>query len=589
MPTAPSPDGRRWKAAALRLTLALAAVLPGLGAAACGSASAAAPDSAAGSPPGEATSFVSARDAYESAHALYRSAEYAQAQTELDGALRSLNYVLTNSRDRTIRKAAADLHRRVGSLRLACTRAMEKERERLILIGPPLPPELAREREDARAAAAEEAAVVAEADSVPGIGEADAESEAPGGIAEAPAELVLDAAAMVPEIEPVQNSRVRKWVEFYTGRGRTTFEKWLRRSGLYMEWMKEILRSEGLPTDLVHLVFVESGFNPQARSRSHAVGPWQFIRGTAKLFGLKVDRWVDERKDPELATQAAARYLKHLYALFDSWPLALASYNAGEGAVVRAISRQGTNDFWQLKLPKQTREYVPQFLACLSIAREPARYGFDTVEPEPRLEFDTVHLPGPVDLKAVAAACGASLDSLRALNPAFLRTAAPVGPTGVVTLRVPSGTGDQLLAGLESGAVDLPQVQTPPEPTYLRHKVRRGESLSTVAHRYRVTIREIAEANDLSPRAHLRIGQVLRVPNRDALVAARPPRPSAGGSVPVYGGVKTIRIEPGDTLGGIAQRYGTDVKTLRALNNLRPRQHIRAGGKLKVPVPADGG
>jgi len=561
--------------------VALAAVLTGLGAAAFANEPPSAADAAA-PPPGEATSFVDARDGYERAYALFRAGDYALAQAELDDAIRSLNYVLTTADDVSVRRAAADLHRRVGSLRLSCTRRLEQEKQILLTVGPPLPPELEQERQ----AAGREPA------------EADTAAAAP--------ELELDIAAMVPEIEPVQNTRVQKWVEFYTGRGRGTFERWLKRSGLYMDQMKDILRREGLPTDLVHLVFVESGFNPQARSRSHAVGPWQFIRGTAKIFGLKMDRWIDERKDPERATYAAARYLKHLYALFDSWPLALAGYNAGEGTVVRAISRQGTNDFWQLNLPKQTRDYVPQFLACLSIARDPERYGFHTVEREAPLAYDTVQLPGPVDLQSVAAACGSSLETLRGLNPALLRHAAPNGPGGLVTLRVPPGTGSRFQSDLASGAVSLPEVKTPPDPPYVRHKVKRGETLAGLGTRYGVSQSEIARANGLSKKARLKRGQVLRIPNGDVPVGLASPtprtaataapapttatrsRPESGDALPVYAGTKTIRVRQGDTLGAIAERYGTDVKTLRALNDLRPRQAIRAGAKLKVPVGGGG-
>ena len=191
-------------------------------------------------------------------------------------------------------------------------------------------------------------------------------------------------------------------MDFFMGAGRSTFERWLKRSGRYMDLFRSVLQREGLPPDLVHLVFVESGFNLNARSVSAAVGPWQFLRSTGKFFGLTVDQWVDERKDPEKATVAAARYLKHLYGIFGDWPLALASYNAGEGTVLRAIKAQGTTNYWDLKLPRQTEDYVPQFMAALTIARDPARYGFDSVELDDPMAFDEVALKGPVDLRAVA-------------------------------------------------------------------------------------------------------------------------------------------------------------------------------------------
>jgi membrane-bound lytic murein transglycosylase D len=606
MLTAPRPLGPTSLVIAGLLALAAVSVPAGPGAAAPASdpTQAIEPEAPPAAQPSEATSFIDARDAYERAQALYRTADYAQALSELDDAIRSLNSVLTRSADLGMRRAAGDLLRRVGSLRLACTRSMEKEKQQILLVGPPAPGGVGAASAPAAPAAAGDSSVAGASPGAPtpdaaglnGPGDPDSDPGLPGGTS-------LDAAEPTPEIESVDNRRVQKWVDFYTGRGRATFEKWLKRSGLYMEWMKGILRSEGLPTDLVHLVFVESGFNPNARSRSHAVGPWQFIRGTAKLFGLKVDNWIDERKDPERATLAAARYLKHLYALFESWPLALASYNAGEGTVVRAISRQGTKDFWQLDLPAQTRDYVPQFLACLSIARQPERYGFEGVEREQPLSFDTVQIPGPVDLNAIAAACGASLETLRVLNPAVLRYAAPGDPLGTVTLRVPAGTGANLLDGLKSGAISLPEVHTPSTPPFARHKVRRGESLQTIAHRYRVDVDDLASANGLSSKAHVRRGQVLRVPRWDDAALARfPSRPpalqSAGGSrtggaahaaeARLYGGTKLVRIRPGDTLDGIADRYGTDVRTLRVLNGLRPKQHIKAGGKLRVPVDNEG-
>src|SRR5262249_12484347 len=189
-----------------------------------------------------------------------------------------------------------------------------------------------------------------------------------------------DAAEMnrpaVADIERQLNADVLKYIAVVTAAGRSTFERWRKRSGRYMDMFRSVLQKEGLPPDLVHLCFVESGFNINARSYAAAVGPWQFMRSSAQLFGLNVNQWVDERKDPEKATVAAARYLKHLYGIFGDWPLALASYNAREGTVMRAIKAQGTTNYWELRLPKQTEEYVPQFMAALAIARDPVKYGF---------------------------------------------------------------------------------------------------------------------------------------------------------------------------------------------------------------------
>ncbi|HMI31491.1 MAG TPA: transglycosylase SLT domain-containing protein, partial [Candidatus Limnocylindrales bacterium] len=249
-----------------------------------------------------------------------------------------------------------------------------------------------------------------------------------------------------PQLKPVKaerNDRVDKWMDFFTGRGRDQFQVWLVRSGGYMELLTRNLRAEGVPEELASLVFVESGFNMHARSMARAVGPWQFIRGTAKIFGLKMTPYVDQRRDPELSTRAAARYLRRLYGMFDgSWPLALAAYNSGEGTVQRAIRRQGTDDYWSLKLPRETQEYVPQFLAAMEISSDPERYGFE-LPPNSPFRFDEVLIRGPVDLKLVSGITSIPLDDLKQLNPMFVRHRSPAGKDGTA-IRVPPGKGDEV-------------------------------------------------------------------------------------------------------------------------------------------------
>lgn len=390
----------------------------------------------------------------------------------------------------------------------------------------------------------------------------------------------LDDGAIPVESHPM----VDKWVVYFTGRGRPTFERWLERSGRYMDSMKAILEKEGVPTDLVHVVFVESGFNPQAKSVASAVGPWQFIRGTANLFGLKVNSWVDQRKDPEASTVAAARYLKHLHGLFNSWPLALASYNAGEGAVGRAIKRQGTRDFWSLRLPEETRNYVPKFMAVLAISRDPSRYGFDRVAIAEPLAFDEVTIPGPVDLRALAEACGTDVAKIRELNPQFLRGAAPA-QGNEVTIRVPDGAGEELMESLADGSLTLPKVATPADPAVLRHKVKRGESLKALSLRYGVPASTIARANKLGKSARLRVGRTLRIPMG---------RFQMGESSRVAGGrsgkgkvaaakSRTVHVTRGQTLSEIAAVHGVSVAQLRRANGLTARQSLQAGQRLKIP------
>jgi membrane-bound lytic murein transglycosylase D len=325
-----------------------------------------------------------------------------------------------------------------------------------------------------------------------------------------------------------RNERVDKWLDFFTGRGREQFQRWLQRSGGYMDLLTRNLRAEGVPEELANLVFVESGFNMQARSVARAVGPWQFIRGTAKLFGLKMTPYVDQRRDPELATRAAARYLRRLYEMFDgSWPLALAAYNSGEGTVQRAIRRQGTDDYWSLDLPRETEDYVPQFMAAMEIASDPERYGFE-LPPHSPFKFDEVTIRGPVDLKVVSLLTSIPVDELRVLNPMFVRHRAPAGNNGT-SIRVPKGTGDDVQALLESSyhpkglskaelreaarahRLELRRSPRRSSRSGGTHVVRRGETLSEIGKRYGKSPASLARLNGIQNAAQVRAGQRLRL------------------------------------------------------------------------------
>jgi membrane-bound lytic murein transglycosylase D len=418
-------------------------------------------------------------------------------------------------------------------------------------------------------------------------------------------EGVLNAPATGSIVPDATNPQVLKWVEFFTTGGRSTFERWLHRSGRYMEMFRKALQKEGLPPDLVHLVFVESGFNLNARSVSAAVGPWQFLRGTARMFGLTVNQWVDERKDPEKSTVAAARYLKHLYSMFGDWPLAIASYNAGEGTVMRAIQRQGTSNYWDLKLPRQTEEYVPQFMAVVEIMRDPEKYEFDGVVLDDPMEFDQVALTGPVDLRALARLADCTYEELKALNPAVLQHAAN-GSTGFTMVRVPHGKGEALMAKLREGE-KLPAVDLT-----VRHKVRRGETLQKIANQYHVSATRLALANGIGRRHPLRRGTILTVPASLTTPAVAKlenddPRAStgyvpAGGYTPrkvivgqsISEGRVVHVVRKGETLAAIAQKYGVTVEDIRKWNRLTTKV-VRRGTRLKIrtgevppaPVAAD--
>ena len=416
---------------------------------------------------------------------------------------------------------------------------------------------------------------------------------------------VLNARAIdaLDTLEPQDHELVTKWMDFFMGAGRSTFERWLKRSGRYMDLFRSVLQREGLPPDLVHLVFVESGFNLNARSVSAAVGPWQFLRSTGKLFGLTVDSWVDERKDPEKATVAAARYLKHLYGIFGDWPLAIASYNAGEGTVLRAIKAQGTTNYWDLKLPRQTEDYVPQFMAALTIARDPARYGFESVELDDPMAFDEVALKGPVDLRAVARMADCSYEELKTLNPAVLHASAR-GAGGITTLRVPPGKGGALMQRLQNGE-RLPAVNLT-----LKHKVRKGETLQQIATQYSVGAKDLARINGIGKKRPLRRGMLLtvpgsmRAPTPQVIDPATDPRASTayvparqlGLPASLVGhstteGRTAVTVERGETLASIAARYGVSPQDLMRWNRLKSARVTR-GMRLKMrtsdAIVADG-
>ncbi len=317
-----------------------------------------------------------------------------------------------------------------------------------------------------------------------------------------PREFTFDTAHF--DMPLVMNDRVEGAIRYYTGRARNPFTLWLLRSGRYQHMMQDILASYGLPRDLVWLSLVESGFSPWAYSRAHAAGPWQFIKATAKLYGLRVTWWVDERRDPVKATHAAARYLKDLYQELGTWPLALASYNCGEGRVRRAMRRERTDDFWALRrLPRQTRHFIPRYMAAAIIGKNPEAFGFD-VERHPPLEYETITLDGTVDLRLTAECLGIDYQQLRELNPELTRWCTPPGDPHY-DLRVPVGLTPRYLAHMGTIRRSAPD-------TYKEHRVTQGESLWRISRRYGVPIAVLAEVNGIRNKSRIRIGQIIMVP-----------------------------------------------------------------------------
>ena len=316
-----------------------------------------------------------------------------------------------------------------------------------------------------------------------------------------------------------------RFVQLFTGRLKTFFEEGLGRGMQYLPMIQSVFRAEGLPLDLAYVPLVESAFKPTAMSRAKARGIWQFLRGTGLANGLTHDWYVDERVEPEKATLAAAKYLKTLHTMFNgNWPLALASYNAGPGRVQRAIQRSGRTDFWKLAastrhLPRETRDYVPAIMAAIIIARDPAQYGMN-VRPIETPRFETVTLSAAVDLRRIAGWIGTPAQAIQGLNPELRRWTTPIRATDY-ELKVPDGTGDIVRAHLAQA--------DPDELAPLDwHTVKKGETLVSVARNLRVRRTDLAEANYLSTRARLLIGQRLIIPRAPTLLlASRPRQPAA--------------------------------------------------------------
>lgn len=301
--------------------------------------------------------------------------------------------------------------------------------------------------------------------------------------------------------------KVTFYIEYFTTQERDLFQMWLDRAGPYIPLIREIFREEGLPEDLALLPLIESGFKVDARSPKKATGLWQFMASTGTLYGLKVNKWVDERKDPIKSTRAAARHLKDLYNAFGTWPLALASYNAGSGKVKRALVTTRSSDFWEMGqsrvLKAETRNYIPKFMAVLIIAKNPEVFGF-TFSEEPSIRYDIVEVPGGMELTNIAKDAGTDYRSLRGLNPELKSNILPFDRP-YYTLRLPEGRGAVFLENYNN----LPFSQ---RIVYREHTVKKGDTVYSIAGRYGTGVAAIREANHLNRRYMIAPGDVLLVP-----------------------------------------------------------------------------
>lgn len=415
-------------------------------------------------------------------------------------------------------------------------------------------------------------------------------------------ELDHDLAQLQAEYDiPIEvNEAVVRYVRFFQSRAaRPHFVKWLGRSHKYLDRYRAILRDEGLPEDTVYLAMIESGFGNFAYSRARASGPWQFIAGTGKMFGLKQDFWVDERRDPEKSARAAARYLKQLLQQTGDWRLAWAGYNAGVGRIFKA-KKKGYDDFWEMAATKgrkvlraETKGYVPKLMAAAIISKHPEAFGFreEEIERGRWAEYEEVQIPSATLLSVVAKAAEVSERDLIDLNPELRRACTPPRP---YALKIPKGQAEKF-------AQAWPALQGKVRMTFAAHVVRRGDTIGAIAARHGVPAQGIMEMNGLRSATRLRVGQELVIPKPigGALAAARTPEPtrrpeasaraiavkvSRASAAPAERPRTNVRVRPGDTLWSISRKFGVEMDDLCRWNGIEdPRSHkLLVGAQLVV-------
>ncbi len=397
-----------------------------------------------------------------------------------------------------------------------------------------------------------------------------------------------DRRSFLPPVKLPRTRSVERVIRYFHTRGRKTMQTWLNRAGEMIPIMQPILREEGLPDEIVYLAMIESGFNPRAYSWAHASGPWQFIASTARRFGITVNWWFDERRDPMLSTRAAAKYLRNLYERYGDWFLALAAYNCGERRIDREIKRSGRN-FWRMRhLPRQTRNYIPTFIAAVIIAGDPVKFGFKSPQMNYWPDLDTVTVTECVDIAELAKCAGIDERTFRKYNPSLIRWCTPPDMKRI-RIRVPSGAVEN---GFWTRYAAIPPNK---KVSYIRHRVRRGEALSSIARRYGVSMRAIMNhpKNRIRNPHRIKAGQILMIPGGVATRGRRIHDEPTDLSQNRFHVVKR-----GETLSEIAEMYGLSLSKLKRINNLYgkrfiyPKQRIRLYGaatRVQTGPTADAG
>jgi membrane-bound lytic murein transglycosylase D len=386
------------------------------------------------------------------------------------------------------------------------------------------------------------------------------------------------------DIPIVFNDAVKYYVRYFTNEKRKVFANWLRRSKRYVPIITEILRKNNMPEDLVYLAMIESGFNPKAYSPANACGPWQFIYATGGRYGLKVNYWIDERRDPEKSTVAAAKYLRDLFKQFGHWYLAAAGYNAGEGRIERAIEKHNTNDFWELykynTLPRETKNYIPQLIAAAVIAKEPEKYGFGSITFEDPIRFVEIKVPHATPLTAIAKASSLDLASVRSYNPELVRGITPPG-TGDYEIKLPYPIDTLKFTERLEDALDGERKVK----SVITHKVKKSDTLPKIAKKYGVKNEDIQLVNNCEDELKIKPGMVIAIPkftgpvktvvakdlNKESEPSSKDRVKKNKESTQVKSEKTKIHhiVKKGETLASISDKYGVDIADLKSINKLK--------------------
>jgi membrane-bound lytic murein transglycosylase D len=373
------------------------------------------------------------------------------------------------------------------------------------------------------------------------------------------------------------NNQVQAYLDLFQTQQRKNFTAWLTRAGKYLPLMQRELKEAGLPEDLAYLAMIESGYNQKAYSKAHASGLWQFIPGTGALYGLKMDRYLDERRDAEKSTKAAVKFLGNLYDEFGDWHLAVAAYNAGPGKINKGLERYDTKDFWSLAeydyLAMETKRYVPKLIASIIIAKNPDKYGFTDIQPENSLAYDTLEVGPGLPLDAISLISNCDRQTIELLNQELSTNQTPLDQS---SYRIKLPIGSKKLA-----SSNLPRLQRITTTDYKSHTITKGESLSQVCNQYDVNKTTLLKVNNLhSPK--LATGQRLRIPFQTTRYHLLPEGSARTIAAATQGNQMLHRIKKGESIVQIAQKYKVPAELITSWNNLPPKYKPQAGQQLSI-------